>query len=72
MLADLVDPFEGTFETRVSTQSIEAYLAETAGDFDLVMIGASRERTAASRLVSPPTFERIRDIDADVAVVDRN
>ena len=72
MLADLVEPFEGTFETRVSTQSIEAYLAETAGDFDLVMIGASRERTAASRLVSPPTFERIKDVDADIAIVDRN
>jgi len=72
MLADLVEAFEGNFETRVSTQSIEKYLTETAGDFDLVMIGASRERTAASRLVSPPTFERIRDVDADVAVVDRN
>jgi len=72
MLADLVEAFEGNFETRVSTQSIEAYLTETAGDFDLVMIGASRERTAASRLVSPPTFERIRDVDADVAIVDRN
>ena len=72
MLADLVAAFDGNFETRVSTQSIETYLAETAGDFDLVVIGASRERTAASRLVSPPTFERIRDVDADVAVVDRN
>ena len=72
MLADLVAAFDGNFETRVSTQSIEDYLAETAGDFDLVVIGASRERTAASRLVSPPTFERIRDVDADVAVVDRN
>lgn len=72
MLADLVAAFDGNFETRVSTESIEDYLAETAGDFDLVVIGASRERTAASRLVSPPTFERIRDVDADVAVVDRN
>jgi nucleotide-binding universal stress UspA family protein len=72
MLADLVAAFDGNFETRVSTQSIETYLAETAGDFDLVVIGASRERTAASRLISPPTFERIRDVDADVAVVDRN
>jgi nucleotide-binding universal stress UspA family protein len=72
MLADLVEAFDGNFETRVSTQSIEDYLVETAGGFDLVVIGASRERTAASRLVSPPTFERIRDVDADVAIVDRN
>lgn len=72
MLADLVEAFDGNFETRVSTRPIEAFLAEEAGEFDLVMIGASRERTAASRLISPPTFERIRDVDADVAVVDRN
>lgn len=72
MLADLVEPFEGTFETRVSTRSVERFLAENAGDADLVVVGASQDRSAASRLLSPPTFERIRDVDADVAIVDRS
>jgi hypothetical protein len=31
----------------------------------------SRDRSAASRFVSPPTFERVDDLDTDVAVVDR-
>ncbi|MFB6152563.1 MAG: HPP family protein [Haloarculaceae archaeon] len=72
MLADIVEPFDGRFETRVSTTPIERYLAENADDFDLVVMGASRDRSAASRLISPPTFERIQDVDADVAVVDRS
>jgi len=71
-LADLVEPFDGEFETRVSTQSVETFLAENAAVADLVVMGASRDRSAASRLVSPPTFERIQDLDADVVVVDRN
>ncbi|MFC7141198.1 HPP family protein [Halosimplex aquaticum] len=72
MLADLVEAFDGGFETRVATQSIERYLAENAAQFDLVFMGASTDRSAASRLVSPPTFERIEDLDADVAIVDRS
>ena len=72
MLADLVEAFDGNFETRVSTRPIQGFLEAEAGQFDLVLIGASQERTAASRLISPPTFERVQEIDADVAVVDRN
>jgi len=72
MLADLVEAFDGGFETRVATQSIERYLAEHADEFDLVFMGASTDRSAASRLISPPTFERIQDLDADVAIVDRS
>lgn len=72
MLADLVEAFEEGFETRVSTLPIEKYLAENADDFDLVIMGASTDRSAASRFVSPPTFERIQDLEADVAIVDRN
>jgi len=70
-LADLVEPFDGEFETRTSTRPIERYLAECGSEFDLIIMGASRNRSAASRLVSPPTFERIQDVDADVAIVDR-
>lgn len=72
MLADLVETFDNGFETRVSTRAIERYLSENADQFDIVFMGASTDRSAASRLVSPPTFERIQDLDADVAIVDRS
>ncbi|QPV61302.1 HPP family protein [Halosimplex litoreum] len=72
MLADLVEPFEGGFETRVAVETIERYLADNADDFDLLFMGASTDRSAASRLISPPTFERIQDLDADVVIVDRS
>jgi len=72
MLADLVEAFDGGFETRVAVETIERYLADNAGEFDLVFMGASTDRSAASRLISPPTFERIQDLDADVAIVDRS
>lgn len=73
LLADLVEPFEGHIETRVAQSNIEAFLAQHGAEYDLVIIGASRDRSVASRLVSPPTFERIDgdEIGADVAVVDR-
>lgn len=73
-LADLVEPFEGNIETRVSQSSIEAFLARHGHEYDLVIIGASQDRSAASRFISPPTFERIDgdEIDADVAIVDRH
>ena len=72
MLADLVEQFDGPIESRVSRQPIEAFLADHAPHYDLVVMGASMDRSAASRLVSPPTFERIQDVDCDVAIVDRN
>lgn len=73
LLADLVEPFEGHIETRVAQSNIEAFLAQHGSEYDLVILGASRDRSVASRLVSPPTFERIDsdEIGADVAVVDR-
>jgi hypothetical protein len=71
MLADLAETVPGV-ETRVSRREIEPFLDRTAPSFDLVIVGASRDRSAASRFVSPPTFERIGDLDTDVAVLDRN
>ncbi|PSP95494.1 universal stress protein UspA [Halobacteriales archaeon QS_4_62_28] len=71
MLADLVEPFDAPIETRVSRDNIVPFLAQTAPYYDLVMIGASRDRSAASRLVAPPTFEEIQDLGTDVAIVDR-
>jgi nucleotide-binding universal stress UspA family protein len=74
MLADLVEPFDGTIETRVSRQGIETFLVEHAAAYDLVIVGASQDRSAASRFISPPTFERIDndELGTDVAIVDRH
>ncbi|WP_135535677.1 universal stress protein [Halostella pelagica] len=69
MLANVVEAFDGPFETRVASASIESFLAANAPRYDLTIIGASTDRSTASRFVSPPTFERIDDVDAAVAVV---
>lgn len=71
LLANLVEPFDGAFETRVPRTDILSFLTETAPQYDLVIIGASRDRSSASRFVSPPTFERLEDVETDVAIVDR-
>lgn len=68
-LANLIETFHGSFETRVSRSTIEEFLATNAAYYDLVIIGASTDRSKASRLLSPPTFERVRDVDTDVAIV---
>ncbi|UPV75107.1 HPP family protein [Halorussus limi] len=70
-LANLVEAFEGSFETRVSRSSIESFLGANDAYYDLTIMGASTDRSAASRFVSPPTFERIHDLDCDVAIVHR-
>lgn len=72
MLADTVEPFDGTIETRVSQSSIESFLDRHAREYDLILIGASQDRSAASRLLSPPTFERVdEELDTDLGIVDR-
>ncbi|WP_302081882.1 HPP family protein [Salinibaculum rarum] len=73
-LANLVETFEGNIETRVSQTSIETFLTRHDHEYDLILLGASQNRSAASRFISPPTFERIDSdaIDTDVAIIDRN
>ncbi|MDY6819114.1 MAG: HPP family protein [Halobacteriales archaeon] len=71
MLANLVETFEGVFETRVANTDIETFLDRNAEAYDLTIIGASTDRIAASRFLAPPTFERISDIEADIAIVHR-
>ncbi len=68
-LADVVETFDGSFETRVVNDAVESFIARDAPKFDLTLIGASTDRSAASRFVSPPTFERIDEVDAAVGVV---
>jgi nucleotide-binding universal stress UspA family protein len=72
-LANLVETVTegGTVETRVARTDVKDFIDENADAYDLVVLGSSGDRSAASRFVSPPTFERLRDVDCDVAVVDR-
>lgn len=70
-LANLVETVNCTIETRVARTDIEDFIESNANSYDLVVLGSSGDRTAASRFVSPPTFERLRAVDCDVAVVDR-
>ncbi|WP_049926198.1 universal stress protein [Halopiger goleimassiliensis] len=70
-LADLVDAFDGRFETHVVTEPVESYLERVSPQYDVVFVGSSTDRSAASRFVSPPTFERLSDLEADVAIVHR-
>jgi len=71
MLANLVETTDGRVETRVANAPIEEFVRRVARTDDLVIVGASRDRSRASRLVSPPTFERLDDVNTDVAVVAR-
>jgi nucleotide-binding universal stress UspA family protein len=72
MLADLTETMSCACETRVSHSSVESFIATCAPEYDLVIIGASRDRNVASRFLSPPTFERIDSLACDVVVLDRN
>ncbi|TMT85457.1 HPP family protein [Haloterrigena sp. H1] len=70
-LADLVDAFSGRFETHVATASVEIYLTRVAPRYDVCFVGSSTDRSAASRFISPPTFRKLSDLEADVAIVHR-
>jgi hypothetical protein len=72
-LANLVETVTegGTVETRVARTDVTEFIDENADGYDLVVLGSSGDRSAASRFVSPPTFERLRAVDCDVAVFDR-
>ncbi|QRV16486.1 HPP family protein [Haloterrigena salifodinae] len=70
-VADLVDAFNGRFETHVVTEPVESYLERVSSQYDVIFVGSSTDRSAASRFVSPPTFERLSDLETDVAIVHR-
>jgi hypothetical protein len=69
MLANLTETVETSCETRVSRASIEDFLERNDAHYDLVCVGASTNRSAASRFISRPTFERVQGIETDFAVV---
>jgi nucleotide-binding universal stress UspA family protein len=71
MLSDLVETCTQHVETRVPQASIEEFLEANAAEYDLVVLGASTDRSAASRFLSAPTFERLGEVETDVAIVHR-
>ncbi|MFB6194530.1 MAG: HPP family protein [Haloplanus sp.] len=70
-LADLAETVDVDVETRVARSRVTDFIGANAGSYDLLILGSSGNRSRASRFVSPPTFERLREVDCDVAVVDR-
>lgn len=72
MLANLAETADGRVETRVARADIASFLEANASQFDLIMLGSSRDRSTTSRFLSPPTYERLGDIESDVAILDRN
>jgi nucleotide-binding universal stress UspA family protein len=70
-LADLAETVDVDVETRVARSRVTEFIGANAGGYDLLVVGSSGDRSKASRFLSPPTFERLRDVDCDVAVVDR-
>jgi len=67
----LVETVDGNIETRVARSPLEDFIAANADNYDLLVLGSSGERSPASRFVSPPTFQRLQDVDCDIAVFDR-
>lgn len=72
MLSHLTETVTIACETRVAHAAIESFLDTYTRGYDLVIIGASQDRSATSRFVSPPTFYQIDSLDSDVAILDRN
>jgi nucleotide-binding universal stress UspA family protein len=70
-LADLAETVDVDVETRVARGRVTDFIGANADAYDLLIVGSSGDRSRASRFLSPPTFERLRDVDCDVAVVDR-
>ncbi|AWB26673.1 HPP family protein [Halococcoides cellulosivorans] len=68
----LITAFDRPIETRVAVSPLETFLDAYASQYDLVVIGASRDRSLPSRILSPPTYRRLAGIDTDLAIVDRN
>lgn len=71
MLADLAETTTRSCETRVSRSEVSDFLCRADDEHDLIFIGASTDRSAASRFLAPPTYERLEGIETDVGIVHR-
>lgn len=71
MLADLAETASCSCETRVARSDVATFLRQVDDHHDLIMLGASTDRSAASRFLTPPTYERLEGVETDIAVVHR-
>jgi len=69
MCSNVVDAYDGRFETHVANVDIDDFIADHASASDLIVLGASTDRSPVSRFLSRPTYERVRDVDTDLLVV---
>ena len=68
-LADLAETVSAPLETRVSRADITKFIETAAPRHDLTILGANLDRSTPSRLIRPSLFERILDVECDLAVV---
>lgn len=68
-LENVVEAFSTHIETRIAHTSVEEFLRTNSSNYDVAFVGASTDRSKASRFISAPTFERVRDVDCDLAIV---
>ena len=68
MLDTMADAFGSSLETRVTTRPLVEFLNDATAEYDLLVVGASTDRSDVSRAVAPPTYRGI-DPECDLAVV---
>lgn len=70
MCANIAEAFDGPSKPASRTNRSRSSSPETP-PVDLAFISAGTDRSRTSRAVSPSTFERIRRVDCDLAIVHR-
>lgn len=68
MLDTMADAFGSSIETRVTTRPLVEFVNDATAEYDLLLIGASTDRSSVSRTVTPPAYRGV-DSACDVAVV---
>ncbi len=71
-LEELIDGFQGNFETRVrkKTDTIEKSIKKLSKGYDILIIGASTDRTTVSRIISTPLMNKlIEEMDIPIIIV---
>jgi hypothetical protein len=70
LLDNIVENLSEPVETRIAHGTVEDYLERNSSHYDVAFIGGSTDREKLSRILSPPTFRSIQEVDCDLAVVD--
>ncbi|MGM0397675.1 MAG: HPP family protein [Halobacteriota archaeon] len=71
MLANLVEVVDIHAETRVSQTTFRSFVERNGAQYDLLLMGASTDRSKPSRIIKRPAFEQVSDVETDVAIVHR-